>query len=666
MDKLSAKRRHAHLAETIRHHDRLYYIEARPEISDKAYDGLMRELIELEEKCPALRTADSPSQRVGGAALDEFLSVRHAVPMQSLDNTYSSEEVVKFVDRVQKGMSGGTGVEFTVEPKVDGVAVSLRYEDGVFVLGATRGDGTAGDDITENLKTIRSLPLRLAEPVPVLEVRGEVYFPRAGFQKLNEQRADAGEPMFANPRNAAAGSLKQLDPKMVAKRPLAIVLYGPGEMKGIPCASQFEWLTYLRQQGLPTLEKWWHCKDKAELLGAIEELARERATFAYDTDGAVVKLNSWAMRERLGATSKAPRWAIAYKYQAEQAITAVRGVTFQIGRTGVITPVAELEPVTVAGSTVSRATLHNFEEIKRKDVRIGDKVVIEKAGEVIPAVVGVVVEERTGEEEVITPPLHHPDCHGELVWDGIFLRCANLNSPAILRRRIEHFVQRGAMDIEGLGESLIVQLVNRGLVKDIPDLYSLSQEQLSGLERMGEKSASNVLNGIIVSKNRDLWRLIFGLGILHVGAGAAQLLQENFPDLDSIATAAAEQFESIPEIGSVMAASLEKWFRDPANLERVARLRAAGLNMKSPVKSTAQTPLTGKTVVITGTLSRSREDITEDLRKAGAKVTGSVSKNTDYVLAGAEAGSKLEKARKLGVAIIDEEEFRKLAQIAGG
>ncbi len=477
-----AARKHRELAEQIRKLDRAYYEEAQPLVSDEEYDRLYRGLVDLEQAHPELRTANSPSQRVGGAPLPHFTSVAHAIPMQSLDNTYSATELEAFVDRIQKALEAEK-LGFVIEPKIDGVAVSIRYEKGKFVQGLTRGDGQKGDDITENLRTIRQLPLEIKNHAPVLEVRGEVYYPRAAFDKLNRQREASGEATFANPRNAAAGTLKQLDSKLVAKRPLAIVLYGPGELRGVDCATQRDWLELIGKAGLPVPEKTWFATTKANLLAAVEELDLARKKFSYATDGAVVKLNEWRLRNALGATSKAPRWAIAYKYSAEKAVTTLERVTFQVGRTGVITPVAELKPVLLAGSTVGRATLHNFEEIKRKDIRIGDHVTIEKAGEVIPAVLGTVLEARTGKEKAIEPPKECPACQTELGWNGIFLRCPNPSCPAQTQRRIQHFAQRSAMDIDGLGESLVEQLVEAKLAKDPADLYQLSLEQLSGLER---------------------------------------------------------------------------------------------------------------------------------------------------------------------------------------
>ena len=659
----SAAKRHRELVQRIRELDRAYYVEAAPLVSDQEYDGLYRELVELEKERPELRTHDSPTQRVGGEPLAHFQSVRHALPMQSLDNTYSAEELTAFVDRIQKNLEGEK-LGFVIEPKIDGVAVSVRYEKGRMVQGVTRGDGQSGDDITANLRTIRTLPLEIKCDAAVLEVRGEVYYPRMAFDKLNKQREAAGEAIFANPRNAAAGTLKLLDSGIVARRPLAIVLYGPGELRGVDCATQQEWLKLIAKAGLPVPEKTWFCREKKELLDAVEELDVRRRDFAYATDGAVVKLNEWRLRNALGTTSKAPRWAIAYKYSAEKAVTHLEGVTFQVGRTGAITPVAELKPVLLAGTTVSRATLHNFEEIKRKDIRLGDQVNVEKAGEVIPAVLGPLTEARTGKEKKIQPPANCPACGTEPAWDGIFLRCPNPSCPAQTQRRLQHFAQRGAMDIEGLGESLAEQLVASDLVKDPGDVYRLTLEQLSGLERMAEKSAQNVLDGIEASKKADLWRLIFGLGILHVGAGSARALANHFGSLDKLAAAGEEELLAIHDVGEVVARSIVTWFEHKNNRDLVQRLREAGLNFKAQeVKARGGGKnLAGKTFVITGTLSVPREEIAEQIRAAGGKVSSSVSKKTDYVVVGENAGSKLETATQLGITTLSEADFAKLAE----
>ncbi|MEN9677816.1 MAG: ligase [Verrucomicrobiota bacterium] len=670
------RQRHAELVEEIRRHEHAYHILNRPLISDFEFDRLERELRELEGRFPELITADSPSQRVGGAPVAGFQSVRHEVPMMSLDNTYSPEEVQAFTARVQKALPEET-LEWTVEPKVDGLSISLRYEQGLFVRGATRGDGTHGDDVTGNLRTIRSLPLKLAGAAtlpPVLEVRGEVYLPLAGFQRLNAERDAAGEEPFSNPRNAAAGSLKQLDPRITAGRPLALVTYGVGAITGaIPPVDQHALLAWLQQIGLPVPERVTLATSPKDVLEAIQDLDLARRDFGYETDGAVVKLNSLALRERLGNTAKAPRWAMAYKYPAAQAETRLRGITIQVGRTGALTPVAELEPVFLAGSTVARATLHNEDELRRKDIRIGDVVVIEKAGEVIPAVVRVVPEKRTGTEAAFIFPRECPECgtaaakESVVGGEGAVWRCPNPDCPAQIRGRIVHWCRRGAMDIEGAGEVLVTQVVQAGLVRDVSELYRLKVEEVAGLERMGDKSALNLIEGIAGSRQRDLWRLLFGLGILHLGVGGAKALARAYPDLDTIARATAAELIEVEDIGEVIARSVEEWFSDARNQQLIQRLRSAGLNFTSslyrPPAATPAGPFSGKTFVLTGTLPQlTREEATALIEAKGGKVSSSVSRKTDFVLAGDNAGSKLEKALALGLTILDESAFRRLAE----
>jgi DNA ligase (NAD+) len=670
MTQAQARARHAELAEEIRGHDDAYYVRAQPTISDQEYDRLYRELLDLEKAHPDLVTPESPSQRVGGAPVTEFKPSRHLAPMRSLDNTYSQEEVREFVARLNR-LLPGEKLEWIVEPKVDGIAMNLRYEEGKFVLGATRGDGTTGDDISANLRTIRSIPLRLKGKniPPVLEVRGEVYLTKAGFKKLNAERSAQGEETFANARNAAAGSLKQLDPRVAAKRPLDIVIYGvgyPDTAENRLFETHDEALKWLKSVGFKTPDKMWHCADVEELLKAIDDLDKIRRDFVYETDGAVIKLDSAAQRERAGFTSKAPRWAMAYKYAAEQAETKLRDITIQVGRTGKLTPVAELEPVFLCGSTIARATLHNEDELRRKDIRIGDTVTIEKAGEVIPAVVGVVLTKRTGDERIFSFPTKCPECGAAVVKTqaangaGTDWRCPNPECPAQVTGRLTHWCSRGAMDIEGGGEALVAQVVRERGVRDVGDLYSLTLEQLSSLERMGEKSALNFLDGIEASKKRELWRLVFGLGILHVGAGSAKSLARNYESLDALSKASLEQLTETEDIGEVIAKSLIDWFGDKRNQQLIERLRAAGLNFTSDTyKAKAPAgPLAGKTFVLTGTLpTLNREEAAAKIEAAGGKVAGSVSKKTHYVVAGEDAGSKLEKARQLGVPVLNEAEF---------
>jgi DNA ligase (NAD+) len=647
------------LRREIAHHDRLYYDKAAPEITDREYDGLLRELRDLEDAHPELRTPDSPTQRVAGRPLEGFQQVRHRVPMQSLDNTYSLEEADQFMARVEK-LLPGIPLRWTIEPKVDGVALSLTYRDGLLELAATRGDGTTGDDVTQNIRTIRAIPLKLEGDAPdLLEVRGEVYLPKKKFAALNEEREKEGETLFANPRNAAAGSLKLLDSSVVARRGLSAVFYGLGAIEGGKApVSQAGLLIWLKKIGLPVVPKFWEATDEAGVRRAIAALEKVRHDFAFETDGAVIKLDEFRRREQAGSTSKAPRWAMAFKYEAERARTRLNDITLQVGRTGTLTPVAELEPVQIAGSRVARATLHNEEEIARKDIRIGDWVFVEKAGEVIPAVVGVDLKARTGKEKKFKMPEKCPSCGSKVFRDPEFtaVRCINPDCPAQIRRRLEHFAARGAMDIEGLGEAMVDQLVTAGLVNALPDIYALSPEEVSALERMGEKSTANLLSAIEGSKKQPLWRLLFGLGIMHVGAALARKLAEKYHTLDKIAAAPVEDLESTEDVGTIVAQAIHDFFRLPHNKKLVELLRGHGLNFgeRDERAAPASQELSGETWVITGTLSRPRDEIAELIRRHGGAVSGSVSKKTSYVLAGEEAGSKLDKAKSLGVPVVDE------------
>ena len=647
------------LRREIAHHDKLYYDKAAPEITDREYDALLRELRDLEDAHPDLRASDSPTQRVAGRPLEGFTPVRHRAPMQSLENTYSLEEADAFMARVEK-LLPNIALRWTIEPKVDGVALSLTYRDGLLERAATRGDGTTGDDVTQNVRTIRSIPLKLDGPVPaLLEIRGEIYLPKKNFTALNAGREKDGEAPFANPRNAAAGSLKLLDAAMVARRGLDAVFYGLGavEGRGAP-ETQTELLRWLKKLGLPVVPKFWEADDTQGVRDAIAQLEKLRHDFAFETDGAVLKLDAFKRREQVGSTSKSPRWAMAYKYEAERARTRLNDITVQVGRTGTLTPVAELEPVPIAGSRVARATLHNEEEIARKDIRIGDWVFVEKAGEVIPAVVGVDLKARTGREKKFHMPEKCPSCGSQVSRDPDLtaVRCLNPDCPAQIRRRLEHFAVRGAMDIEGLGEAMVDQLVTAGLVKALPDIYALQADEVSALERMGEKSTTNLLAGIAGSKKQPLWRLLFGLGILHVGAAAARKLAGKFHTLEKLAAAPTAELESTEDVGAVMAQSIHDFFHAPHNQKLVESLRRHGLNFGQHDEraAPASQELAGETWVITGTLSRPRDEIAELIRRHGGTVSGSVSKKTSYVLAGEEAGSKLEKAQSLGVPVVDE------------
>jgi len=652
------------LRHAIEDHNRRYHEEAAPTISDREYDQLFRELSDLEKSFPKLASADSPTQRVGGKALKAFGQITHRVPMLSLDNTYSEEEVKDFYRGLER-LLPNQKIPVVIEPKVDGVAVSLLYEKGELRYAATRGDGSVGDDITQNIRTIRALPGRLKGDAPeVLEVRGEAYLDRSGFAKLNAERTKAGLPEFANPRNAAAGSLKQLDPAIAAQRPLGVIFYGTGALEGLALEKHSDLFGLVKKLGLPGTERWWLADSVEGILSAIHELDRVRHDFAYQTDGAVIKVDSFAQREILGFTAKSPRWAIAFKYEAERVETRLEDILIQVGRTGTLTPVAALEPVTVSGSRVARATLHNEEEIERKDVRIGDVVIVEKAGEVIPAVVGVRTDLRTGAEKKFRMPKKCPQCGSLVVKDEgqVAVRCVNSQCPAQLRRRIEHFASRGAMDIEGLGEAMVGQLVENKMLRDVSDIYRLDAARLNELERMGEKSVNNLLDAIERSKSRPLWRLIFGLGILHVGVSASRALAGHLPNLDAIMQASVEELQRIPDVGEVVGRSIHDFFHEPGNLQMIEKLRGAGLQFQGEEKTLDHSAarMTGTTWVITGTLSQSRDEVAEMIIARGGKVSGSVSKKTSFVLAGEDAGSKLEKAKKLRLRVVGEAEFRKM------
>jgi DNA ligase (NAD+) len=662
MNRTEAQKRIAKLRDQIRRHDRLYYVEARPEISDYEYDKLFDELKKLEEQFPDLVTPDSPTQRVAGEPQKQFKSVRHNVPMLSLEKTDTLEGLKKFDADLRKQLPGET-IEYVLEPKIDGVSIGVRYENGQLTLGATRGDGVTGDDITANIKTIKAIPLSITGP-RVLEVRGEAYMPVEEFEKFNATQ----EKPFPNPRNATAGSLKQLDPRKVAQRPISAVFYAVVEPA---FDTHAEALETLKKLGLPTPHYWWKCQDMDEVLKHYErdviaggdETKDLRTKVPYELDGIVVKVNRLDQQRRIPPKARAPGYAIVFKpeHWIKPAETKLLGITVQVGRTGVLTPVAELEPVFVQGSTVSRATLHNEEEIKRKDIRIGDTVIIRKAGMVIPEVVESVKSKRTGKEKIFKMPTQCPACGGPVHRDPEFVawRCENISCPAQLKRTIGHFACRGAMDIEGLGEMLISQLVDTGLVKDVADLYALTVEQLAGLERMAEKSATNVVNAIAASKNRELWRLLHGLGITHVGEEAARKLAAHFGTLDKLASASVEELQACEDVGPVMAQSIHDFFRNPRNQAVLAKLKRAGLNPQCGSALRGATgPFAGKTVVVTGTLAKfSRDEAKEALRHAGANVTDSVSKKTDYLIVGAEPGSKLDKARALGVKTLTESEF---------
>ncbi len=672
----SRKARLEKLREEIDRHDRLYYVEAAPAISDREYDRLMDELKQIESEHPEWVTPDSPTQRVGGQPLEEFRTVTHALPMLSIENTYNFDAVRDWDARIRRTFNDDEILTFTVELKVDGVAVSLRYEEGHLVLGATRGNGVQGDDITQNLKTVRSIPLRLeGDPPPLIEIRGEVYMPNSELIRLNDLRREAEEPPFANPRNATAGSLKLLDPQLCATRRLRFIAHGLGPFEGIEETSYREIMMRVRDWGIPVssdLERY------ETIDGVIDHAMRWeslRNGLDYQTDGLVIKVDDLGHRRRLGERSKSSRWMIAYKYEAEQAITRLVGITIQVGKTGRLTPVAELEPVALAGTTVKRASLHNAEEIERKDVRIGDTVVVQKAGEIIPQVVRVETDARDGTEQTYEFPTTCPVCGHEVGRDtegDVDLRCLNVRQrcPAQLKGWISYFAQRDAMDIDGLGDKLIEQLVDKQLVTELADLYRLDETQLAELDRMGTKSAANLVRALDESRTRTLNRFLTGLVIRHVGRSVSEVLALKFDTLDALRKATQEDLEAIPEIGPVVAESAARFFEDPENQRLLDSLIEVGMDPQPLVLDQPEIdgtlPLSGQTVVITGTLPRrSREEATALLKRLGAKVTGTVSKSTTILLAGEKAGSKLEKARSLGIEIMDEPRLEALANEAG-
>ena len=663
---MDPRQRVEELRRIIEYHNYRYYVLDKPEISDAEYDALMRELERLEEAHPELVTPDSPTQRVGGEPLEAFATVEHPIPLLSLANAFTEEELFHFDRRVRE-LTGEAKVEYVLELKIDGLAVALTYEGGIFVRGATRGDGYRGEDITANLKTIRSLPLRLqGEYPPLLEVRGEVFMPVAAYRRLNAEREARGEEPFANPRNAAAGSVRQLDPRIAASRSLDIFVYGIGIARGREFHTHSEVLAFLQEAGFKVNGHYVLCQGIEEVLAAVRRWdPQRRRDLPYEIDGLVIKVNSLALQERLGATAKSPRWAIAYKFPAEQAVTTVKDIIVSVGRTGVLTPTAVLEPVRLAGTTVGRAALHNLDYIREKDIRLGDRVVVQKAGDIIPEVVAVLLEARTGEEKEFQMPERCPACGAEVVRlpGEAAHRCTGLACPAQLQEGLLHFASRDAMAIDGLGPALIRQLVERGLVKTPADLYRLTREDLVGLERMGEKSAANLLAAIEASKKRPWDRLLFGLGIRYVGSRMAQLLAGHYPSLRALMGAGEEELTAIPEIGPKVAASIVRFFAEPQNQAVIAALEKAGVNTggKGEEREAGPKPLAGKAFVLTGTLARfTRSEAKELLESLGAQVRGSVSAKTDYVVVGANPGSKLTRARELGIPVLTEEEFEKL------
>lgn len=667
-DVISAEERIKQLRELINYHNYRYYVEDDPEISDYEYDMLYRELVELEQLHPELVTPDSPTQRVGGQADNAFEKVVHEVKMESLNDVFSLEELIDFDRRVRETL--GQEVTYVVEKKIDGLSVSLEYENGILVRGSTRGDGVVGEDVTQNLKTIRSIPLRLnripGEPdIPFLEVRGEVFMPRRYFQEINRQLEEAGQKLFANPRNAAAGSLRQLDPAVTARRKLDIYVFNVQRITGKSFKTHSESLEYLKRLGFKITPGYAVCRNIQEVIEQIRSIGESRDDLPFEIDGAVVKVDNLEQRDILGSTSKAPRWAVAYKYPPEMKKTKLKDIVIQVGRTGALTPNAVLEPVRIAGTTVSRATLHNEDFIREKDIRVGDTVWIRKAGEIIPEVVEVDFSQRPADSKPFVMPDKCPVCGAPAVREEneAIRRCTGIECPARLFRSIVHYASRDAMNIEGLGPALIEMLLEKGFIRGIPDLYRLKdrREELVALERMGEKSVDNLLASIERSKTNDLSRLIFGLGIRHIGLRAAQLAARHFGSMDKLMEASMEEILSVEEFGEKMAESLYQFMRQEQTRHTIALLKEAGVQMVSTAPAVQEGVFKGKTFVLTGTLPNfTRAQATEIIERLGGKVTGSVSRKTDFVLAGDEPGSKLEKALQLGVKVIDEQEFRRM------
>jgi len=696
-----ARARAADLRAQIHYHNHRYYVLDAPEITDAEYDALFRELLDLEERFPELRTLDSPTQRVGAPPLEALGTIRHRAPMLSLANAMSEAELREFDERVKRmlvssvreewpeprgdpprefnaavkehlGLKPDEDIEYVAELKIDGLGVSLTYEHGVFVQGATRGDGETGEDITVNLRTIKTIPLHLRPEAPhptLIEVRGEVFMSKEEFLRINQEREQTGEPLFANPRNAAAGSVRQLDSSITAARRLNFLAYAVGACEGLSWDRQADFLAWLKAAGFPTSPYIRLCPTVEDLIAYRAEWQENRHSLPYEIDGVVVKVNSLALQRRLGMVSRSPRWAIAYKFPAEQARTKILKIDVQVGRTGALTPVAVMDPVLLAGTTVSRATLHNEDEIRRKDVRVGDRVIIQKAGDIIPEVVRVLTDERTGEEQPFVLPTACPVCGAAVVrpeGEAVARCTGGASCPAQTQQRLEHFCSRGAMDIDHVGPALIAQLIDQGLVRDPADLYTLTKEDLLPLERMAEKSAQNVLDAIAKSKRPPLARFIFALGIRHVGAHVADVLASHFGSLEALTAASPEELSAVPEIGGIIADSIAAFFAQPETKTLLRKLAEAGVQPQTP-SAAPGTPgaggadLTGKTFVFTGALEQfTREEAEELVRQHGGRASSSVSAKTDYVVAGPGAGSKLDKARQLGVAVLNEAEFLQL------
>ena len=655
------------LREIINYHNYCYYVLDSPELSDHEYDLLFRELDDLEKKHPYLITPDSPTQRVGASPLEAFGTVTHTIPMLSLGNAFAEEEVMEFDRRLKRFLKDESDISYVAEPKLDGLAVELVYLDGVFTTGSTRGDGITGEDITQNLKTIKTIPLRLIDKTikttpSRLEVRGEVYMKKKAFQELNRRKEEEGDKRFANPRNAAAGSLRQLDSSITAQRPLDIFCYGIGLVEGYSFSSQYGFLETLPQWGIKVNPEIKLCRNIGEVVEHYHEIEKIREDLEYEIDGVVIKVNEFVLQERLGTVSRSPRWALAYKFPARQATTKIIDIISQVGRTGAITPVAVMDPVEISGVTVSRATLHNQDELDKKDIRINDTVVVQRAGDVIPEVVSVVKEKRIGKEPPFKIPDQCPVCGAKVVrLEGEAVhRCLNLSCPAQLKKTIKHFASKRAMDIDGLGDKLVDKFVEEGLIRDVADLYQLKADDLSSLERMADKSAQNIINAIAGSKERELTRLLYALGIRHVGEHLAVVLTEQYPNLDELMKAGEEELIQINEIGPEVARSIVSFFSQGTNQELIQRLKDSGVKF-SAQKKNKEGRLLNKTFVFTGALSQfTRDEAAKLVESLGGKKSSTVSKKTDYVVAGTEAGSKLEKAKALDVTILSEDEFKEM------
>ncbi len=655
------------LRSKIRYHDGKYYVENMPEISDYEYDQLMKELESLESANPQSISPDSPTQRVSGEPVSEFTSIEHSIPMLSIENTYSEEELREFDKRIRRMLKDVDDIEYVVELKIDGIAITLWYENGVFMRGATRGDGLRGDDVTTNLRTVRDIPLKLLSVdnrkiPPVIEIRGEIYLPNKEFQRLNERREETDEPQFANPRNAAAGSLKLLDPHTTAKRPLRLFAYAFGYEENNRFTNHIECLETIKEFGLPVNPHYKLCRDIDEVISYCNSWETKRSDLDYQVDGMVVKVNSLELHDRLGSTSKAPRWTMSYKFNPEDATTKIEAIKVQVGKTGTLTPVAELSPVPLSGTTVSRASLHNFDEIERKDIRVGDYVVVQKAGEIIPQVVKVIKEKRTGSVRRFDVPEKCPVCGDDVIKEKVFLKCYNPLCTAQAKRIIMYFVSRNAMDIEGLGPAIIEQLVDKKIIEDYADIYSLKFEDLEPLERMGEKSARNLLDAIGKSKGRDLHCLICALGIQNIGTHAAEVLSKHFGTLDKLMDASVEELDEIFEIGEITAKGVVDFFSNSKTKDVINKLKAAGVNLRAIRKEAkAASNIAEKSFVVTGTLNGyTRKEIEDIIKNLGGKVSSAVSGKTDFLIAGESPGSKLETAKKLGTTILSKEEFENL------